>query len=78
MLSFFGHTSLLVSDIRWQVQHYANFPLVAGFLASFAANLPFKSEMEASTSPISILHLQDNLIMRWLNTSSATNKLFKL
>ncbi len=30
-----------------QVQHDVNFPLVASFLATFAANLPFKLEVEA-------------------------------
>lgn len=34
----------------WQVQNDVNFPLVAGFLANFVAELPFKLEVEASIS----------------------------
>lgn len=31
-----------------QAQHDVNFPLVASYLAAYAAKLPFKKEVEAS------------------------------
>lgn len=51
-----GYYDLVISTytpffIRtWQVQSEVNFPLVAGFLATFVADLPFKLELEASIS----------------------------